>query len=211
MARKTLGTDISSAISLTTDDALFVPPGSNDKGQYATLSVAIPPEVKAIIERTTHEGIATGKFPWKTPSELVRWCVLNSLRQLATIADDERLALPYQKIMNQVEDLELTRTQIQSIFATLARELNNLMQIGQGTRAQALLQSALEEIDSLPATPWREWLLEELSVKYPTLLSSRPRPADLHPTSGKEIVKSATRKRKKKRAGTVAKFPKRRP
>ena len=210
MTRKTLGTEIQSALSLVPDDALFVPPASNDKGQYATLSVAIPPEVKALIDRTTHEGIATGKFPWKTPSELTRWCVLNSLRQLATIADDERLALPYQQIANAVEDLELTRTQIQSLYTTLARELNHLIQIQQGDAAQALLQTTLREIDTLPATPWRAWLLEELRVQYPTLLVSRPKPADLHPTSGRDIVKTATRTRKKKRAGTVAQFLKRR-
>jgi hypothetical protein len=201
VTRRTLGADLS-AISLAPQAAhpLFVPAASNDKGQHATLSVAVAPEVKAVIERTTHEGIATGKFPWRTPSELIRWLIVTSLHTLSTIADDERLALPYQQIVNAVEDLQLTRTQVQAIHSTLTHELHLLIDIGHVSAAKALLQHTLTDIDTLPPTPWRAWLLDELALKFPTLLDGAPAPADLQPRSGRGIVKAATRRKKRKKA-----------
>ena len=202
--RPTLGVDLT-AISLAPHDAhpLFVPAASNDRGQHATISVAVAPEVKAVIERTTHEGIATGKFPWKTPSELIRWLIVTSLHTLSQIADDERLALPYQQIVNSVEDLQLTRTQIQAIHSTLTHELHLLIDIGKVDAAKVQLQRTLTDIDTLPATPWRDWLLDELTAKFPTLLDGAPPPADLQPTSGRVIVRSAVRKTRKRTRGTV--------
>ena len=200
MPKRTFGADTSAAVApllpaTQPDRELFIAPASNERGEYRTISVAVTPEIKAIIERACHEGIATGKFPWKVPAEVTRWAIVTGLRSLAKIADDERLALPFHALSGEVDDLELTRRQIQSLYDKLTVELTYLVRIGKDESAAAIMQTTMLKIDAIPSSPWRDWLIEELERRFPQFLVAPPAPASLHPQTGAETVRRARHKR----------------
>jgi Arc/MetJ-type ribon-helix-helix transcriptional regulator len=63
----------------------FITPASDPRGNSSLISVRVPPDVYEIISTI----VASRRFPYQTPSHLVRHAVVRHLKYLATLTDEE--------------------------------------------------------------------------------------------------------------------------
>lgn len=131
--------------------------------------IRIPEGVLARIQRLTHDGIARGTHPWKTPAETIRALLilgLESLKGVDSVIDE---MLPYLNLTKQLEGIGGNRRECQSAMHKAGVEIQELIGIGAKDEALQYYHVTLEAAKEMPPTVWRDWLVDELSHKFPQL------------------------------------------
>lgn len=127
----------------------------------------------ARIARMFHEGLATGRYNWKTLSQAYNGILS---RGLVSYRDDPVIAeyLPHLEVSRQLEHVSSARHEAEALLAQARTEIAALIAIGAKTEAGQYFYTVVHAAEELPATVWRDWLLRELRAAFPTLLHLKP-------------------------------------
>lgn len=131
--------------------------------------IRIPEGVLGRIMRLTHEGIARGTHPWKTPSETVRALLIMGLESLKGIDPVVDEMLPYLNLTKQFDGITSSRREAQAAMNRAATEIGELLGIQAKQEALQYYHVTLAAACEMPATVWRDWLVSELKHKFPQL------------------------------------------
>jgi hypothetical protein len=130
--------------------------------------IRIPEGVLGRIIRLTHEGIAKGTRPWKTPAETIRALLVRGLETLKgdpTVND----MLPYLELQKQFDGIGSSRREAQASMSRASVEISELLGIEAKREALQYYHVTLQAAQEMPPTVWRDWLVEELRHKFPEL------------------------------------------
>lgn len=133
----------------------------------------LPETLIARIQRVTLEGIATGRYPWKTVTE----CVTNLLqRGFATLKGDPFIdeMLPHLEMAQHIDRLQSLRREAQTVLNKARQEIAELLNIGARDGAVAYYHVTMEAARKMPPTEWRDWLMKELRAAFPDLAKQKP-------------------------------------
>lgn len=154
------------------------------------------------IHRLTHEGIARGTHPWKTPSETVRALIrrgLESLRGEQEIVDE---MIPYLHLNNQLAGIQSSRREAQVSAQRAKVEIEELLGIGAKQEALQLYHVTRAAAHDMPPTVWRDWMIDDLKRTFPQLdkqiapgvtLATTPVPVEPTKPTPKSTLKRAMR------------------
>ena len=133
------------------------------------ISIRLPEGLVMRVQRLTHEAIATGRYPFKTPTDTYKHLLMRGYETLKgdPVIDE---GLPYIKFRGQLEALGAARNEAQGAYARLKNEVSELLSIGNTTVASQYVQTAYGAARKMPPTAWRDWLLKELGKTFPDLL-----------------------------------------
>lgn len=134
----------------------------------------LPETLLGRIQRVTNEGIATGRFPWKTTGE----CIVNLIqRGFMSLKDDEFIGefIPHIEMTQHLDRIHTQRREAQSILAKARQEVQELLGIGAVDGAVSYYHVTMDAARKMPPTEWRDWLIKELKKAFPDLAKQQPR------------------------------------
>lgn len=149
----------------------------------------VPETLIARIQRITLEGIATGRYPWKTTTE----AVTNLLqRGLGTLKGDPMIdeMLPHLEMTQHLDRIQAIRREAQTTLNKARQEISELLQIGAKAGAINYFHMTMDAARKLPPTEWRDWLVGELKKSFPDLVREKAK--------GVALFQSPTMKGKKR-------------
>ena len=132
-------------------------------GPHATerrllLSVRLRATLLARLRRLVNEGIATGKFPYRTMQDAVEDLLV---RGVGTMKGDDTVdeMLPHFEVMQHIDRVAMLRQEAMSVLTRAKTEITELRGIGADTEALQYFAMTLDNVERLPETAWRDWLL----------------------------------------------------
>ena len=134
------------------------------------------------LHRLVNEGVATGKYPWKTMSECVALLILDGLRTRKGEDEIDEM-LPHLEYMGQIDRIHQLRREAQGGLHKAREEISELLGIGARTQAVQYYHTTLDAAHHMPPTAWRDWMIEELKKAFPDLARE--------PVTGVRLVEEA--------------------
>lgn len=134
----------------------------------------LPETLVARIQRVTIEGVATGKYPWRTQTE----CATDLLRRgFASLKGDPFIdeMLPHLEMAQHLDRVSQLRREAQSTLNKARTEISELLNIGSNDGAATYYHVTMEAARKMPPTEWRDWLIKELKSSYPDLARIKPK------------------------------------
>lgn len=126
----------------------------DDKGHSAVIpAIRVPPIMHYQITRI----VQSGKYPWKTTSDLVRWAIVEGLTKLSHLSADGLLSDANARMRAMLE--VLAAEQVYSDFGELIERSRKAVQEleghGYGQRAEQVIRNLASEIASIRDDDWR--------------------------------------------------------
>lgn len=120
------------------------------------------------ISQIATEGLLTGRYPWKSNSEVTRALIGFGFEHLAAGGDEEmQLLRPMMELDAQISAVDRARTQALSSAAKLKTNLKAMVAINANDAALQYYHTAMNLIRAMPPTLWSKWLLEEIEKTFP--------------------------------------------
>lgn len=138
----------------------------------------LPETLLARIQRITLEGLATGRYPWKTITE----AVTNLLqRGLGTLKGDPFIdeMLPHLEMAQHLDRVASLRREAQTVLSKARQEIGELLNIGAQDGAITYYHVTMDAARKMPPTEWRDWLIKELKAAFPEFAKIKPRGINL--------------------------------
>lgn len=179
-------------------------PTRSDEGDQATVSFRVDPHVKREADELTYEGIATGRYPWKVPSDCYRAIFLAGLAviDLLTGDDGDGTGKAYRDAVSHVDEVDAQLAQVRALADRIEATMRQYASMGRTDAAVTFLHAQLERVTQMPASPAREWLIDTLTADYEDVLTRTPAPANLRQRSVRSITEEARAKRRKQGQGS---------
>lgn len=155
------------------------------------LNLRLPETLLGRIQRVTLEGLATGKYPWKSTTE----CITNLLqRGFSTLKGDPFIdeMLPHLEMSQHLDRIQTLRREAQTILNKARTEIGELLAIHAKPDAITYFHVTMEAARKMPPTIWRDWLIGQLRNAFPALAKEKPIGVNLM-GPGKKIKKAARR------------------
>lgn len=128
----------------------------------------LPETLIARIQRVTLEGVATGRYPWKSMTEAVTNLIQ---RGFASLKGDPFIdeMLPHLEMAQHLDRIRNIRREAASVLNTAKSEIAELLNIGAVDGAVRYYHMTMEAAHRLPPTEWRDWLITEMKKAFPEL------------------------------------------
>lgn len=148
---------------------------TRDKEEKKTLvAFRCPVSLLGRMRRIVNEGIALGKFPWKTQTDCI---VAMLIRGMESMAGDPTIdeMLPYLRAMQHLEGIASHRREAQAAFGHIKTEIAELLAIKANDEAVKYFHAMYDSVLDIDENIWRDWLLKELKATFPKLLEQKPK------------------------------------
>lgn len=156
------------------------------------------------LSRLLLEGVATGRYPWKTQSHQFEDLLI---RGLETLKDSESVdeALQYLRAVSHSEAISRHRREAQAAWSVIDIELKELRTIGATEQAVHQFWATYRAFEGMSPHTWRDWFLQQMRETHKDLYAMQPGEMSLdaedetdHPTRATKPSKVVTMKRKKR-------------
>lgn len=142
------------------------------------LRVQLPESLIGRLNRLVIEGVAVGKWPWRTMSQCVKMLVIDGL-SLHKGDDTVDEMLPHLEYMSQIDRIHQLRREAQAGLNKAREEINELLGIGAYDGAVRYYHMTIEAAERMPPTEWRNWMIKELRKAFPNLDAEAITPMEL--------------------------------
>jgi hypothetical protein len=141
----------------------FLGSGQDDHGNSVRMQFRCPP----VVERELEIILSSKRFPYKTPSDIVRHAVYRHLHWLHEMEPEiPRHHLAGLEAINEVmRDTEL-RAQTEKTFVKLDQMIEERLAAGEHQEALRLIQNTKQRVIALSDSRWRRIWLERFKQKY---------------------------------------------
>lgn len=160
----------------------------------------LPVSLLARVQRITQEGIATGKFPWKTTTMTVTALLIRGLESLAGDPMIDEM-LPYLRAISQIDGVASHRTEAQAAFSKTKTEISELLNIKAHDEAVQYFHAIFNSIEEMDENVWRDWLLRKLKETFPKLVAEKPKGTNMFLRFGADRDAKREKQRKERRSG----------
>lgn len=157
----------------------------------------LPLSLLARIQRITQEGIATGKFPWKTTTQAVTALLIRGLESLAGDPMIDEM-LPYLRAISQIDSVGSHRMEAQAAYSKVKTEISELLSIKANDEAVQYFHAIYASIEDMDENVWRDWLLEKLRQTFPKLVAQKPRGMQMFLRAPKDRRSAPTKGRRRR-------------
>lgn len=134
----------------------------------------LPIAVIGRIQRIVAEGIATGRFPWRTQSAAIGALIIKGMESMAGDESIDEM-LPYLRAIQMIEHVGQHRTEAQAAMSKIKTEVSELLAIKAHDEAVQYFHGMYESVEGMNANVWRDWLLKQLRATFPDLLKQKPK------------------------------------
>jgi hypothetical protein len=148
-------------------EAEFIVPAHDGNGDKSTLFCNVTPALNRLIDRL----ITTGRFPFRSKGDLVRWCIKTGVDRLAVaapevgdLATQVNVAI---KILQRVQHHREQAAVIQSLVIEVDVDLKN----GDIDSARASVLEVRDALAKISSDRWRKRYLNEIDSRFANLLS----------------------------------------
>jgi hypothetical protein len=152
----------------------FLVPAADTAGRSARAQCRIPP----IIAREIQEIIHQRRFPFRTDSDVVRWCIMYGLDALSQMEPSPGFLQRAIAEMEVLKDDEIWARQ-REVIQTLEASVKRYTDMNQWVEARRLVLDALARFRSGYEEKWREMILEQIKNKFQHVLEYGDRRAPL--------------------------------
>ncbi len=130
-----------------------------------------PESIIAAANRVASEGQLTGKYPWKTTSDVIRAMVVRGFRVFRDESGDLHVASLLEKLEaeSQLSDVSRERRSAATILAKAKIEVQALIDIKATTEALQLYSTLYDNVEQMSKTTWTLWLEREMAGAFPAL------------------------------------------
>jgi hypothetical protein len=144
----------------------FLVEAANAAGQSTRAQCKIPP----LLGRQIQEFVACRKFPFRTDSDVIRWCIYHGLQALGAM---EPLDADF--LMRALAEIEVLRDgQLWSLKDEYIRALENAVRrctdAGQWTEAFRIVMSALARMKDAPDDVWKNIYIKDIETRFKHVL-----------------------------------------
>lgn len=140
----------------------------------ALVQFRIEESIIARVQKLVQEGIATGKYPWKTNTACWKALILGGFENMRGDEFVDEM-LPYLRSMSHIDGIRAHRAEAQAALSRFKTEISELLGIKANDEAATYFHSVLADFDSMPPNVWRDWLIREVKKSFPTLLKQTPK------------------------------------
>lgn len=154
----------------------------------------LPETLLGRLQRMVNKANATGEYPWRTMTEAVIQLVIKGL---GTMKDDELVSeiFPYVEASQRLSQIRNLRREAFSMLNMAKAEIQELLAIGSPAAATTCYHATIEDVEKMPPTEYRDWLLKELRAAHPHLAKAKPIGVRLTTTPHKQQQKKFVRRR----------------
>lgn len=140
------------------------------------VNARLPVSVLGRLGRIVEEGIATGRFPWRSRNQAIEALLIRGLESLSSDPVAEAM-LPYLRMVGSAETIAQHRQEAQAAYSRIKTEVSELLGIGAKDGAIRFVHAMMQEARAMDANEWRDWLITKLETTTPTdkLLREKPR------------------------------------
>lgn len=141
----------------------------------------LPEPLIARIRKLVDEGIATGKYPWRSMAAAVLALILGGFERMK---GDEYVdeMLPYLRSMSHIDGIRAHRSEAQAAVSRFKTEISELLHIKAVDEAATYFHTMIAEFEDMPPNVWRDWMLKEAKRAFPQLIAMKPKSVRvLHP------------------------------
>lgn len=134
--------------------------------------VRMPISLIARMQRLVDEGLATGKYPWKSRAEVVKALIMRGFESMTgdPLIDE---MLPYLRAVQQIDSISAHRREAQAAFSRLVTEITELNKIRAFDQAANYFQVVLHAVEEMSPNVWRDWLLEKMRKAFPKYVTMK--------------------------------------
>lgn len=140
-------------------DYLF--PATDSMGQSARLQCKAQPTIAREIQSVVHSR----RFPFRTDSDVIRWCVYTGLAELAKREPSTGFLAKAWAEVEVLRDQQYWSAQ-QEMMRHLDEAVKRCMQAGQYGEARQLVLKTLANLNSLEKSSWNEQTIEEIRQRH---------------------------------------------
>lgn len=139
-----------------------------EESRKVAFSMRLPESIASQLQRMAFEGLATGKYPWKHPSEVARGLIIRGLQSLK---GDETIdsALPEIEMQENLEGMQRAQRTAYTMLSKARTTIDSLLAIKADREALQYYHSTMTFAKGLPPTVWSEWLMTQMLDSYPEL------------------------------------------
>lgn len=147
------------------------PLAPEDKKIY--INMRVPLRLSGRIDRLVAEGMATGRYPWKSRTEAWQWLAQRGIEQLAERGDeiiDEML--PYLRITHAADSIATHRKEAMSFFSSFVTETREFLAAGGPEGKEAAVRhyhAMMHMVAQMPEHFWRDHLMKRMKRQFPKL------------------------------------------
>ena len=153
------------------------------------LTVRLPVTMIARLVRLKDEGLATGKYPWRTISAVAESLFMRGFESMAGDPFVDEM-LPYLRAMAQIDGIAGHRKDAQAAMSRFKIEIAELLKIGADENATQYFHAVYIEFLGMNPNVWRDWALTEMRRAFPALAKSVPKGTAVRGTDSKQKVKA---------------------
>ena len=144
----------------------FIIPGQDNNGNSVRLHCRVMP----LLAREVSTVHASHKFPFKTPGDLIRWCVKVGVERLQELDPSPGSMMAQVDMMIAVLNDEEKHRGFMTLFNTMSETVSAHIQVqamGEARRVIHEMKNLIEKIDN---EYWRNRCKQELEAKFGHLL-----------------------------------------
>lgn len=177
-----LPTDAERAVSFSPDDQVgpigpadLMVGAVDDKGHSAVIpAIRVPPIMHYQITRI----VQSGKYPWKTTADFVRWTMVEGLTKLSHLSADGLLsdANSRMRAMLEVLSAEQVYQDFGEMIGKSKEVVEELERLGYHQRAKRTIKALADEIGRVRDDDWRRDLQRQFEARFKDYLAPKPAP-----------------------------------
>lgn len=145
----------------------FIIPAQDSKGHHVRLYCRAMPAVGRLVS----DVHASRKYPFRTIGDVVRWCITDGVKRLASGAGINSVMAHADAMIAVFQDEEF-QLQFLEFFNHMQRVVNTYVETGAAGEARRVVALAQAQIARMPDCYWRDRYTEELARRYGTLMAA---------------------------------------
>lgn len=147
--------------------ASFIVPGSDHQGHSERVWCRVQP----LVERQVDVILRSKKFPFRTKGDVIRWCVVNGLRQLEAMEPSNKGFMAQIAVIDEIMATEMRYHDFFASFRTMEEVIGKHMSSGALGEARRMLAIIKAEVLAMNDSPyWQKKCLDEIRAKFGNIL-----------------------------------------
>ena len=151
------------------DPSDFVVTPTDTKGVSYRFTFRGPPDFDTAID----QWISSGRFPFRTRGEVLRWCVRQGLRQLDQMEPGVVSVTQRVDILTRILNEESSHSDFLTVFKHLDESVQRYMSDQAPMQALRVIAMAKHQFEGMPEGHWRERYLGELDKRFGFMLEGK--------------------------------------
>lgn len=136
-------------------------------------SARLPESLTARMRKLVDEGLATGRYPWKSMGACAQALLIKGFEGMAGDEFVDEM-IPYLRSLSQIDGVGAHRREAQAALSRMKTEIRELLAIKATSEAATYFHGLLEGFEAMPPNIWRDWLIKEARRAFPQLLKMKP-------------------------------------